>query len=531
MDARTTPTPATRAAPGTSSGNSPGHRCSLLWHDGRIPAEDDPQPAWFHDLALDQLVASLTAGREFHDLAPLYHRHLLTSEAVIHRQDAMRDIEAEGTAAACEAFATAMRRTRDAFARTEKRYHELQKQRFLLEGLEAYCAGTANLAQALDALPLASEAFLGLRTYVADLLASDGHVALRSEVNAIVADLAAVHYDVRVYGGGFRVERHAGEHDQGAEVEELFAKFRQGDQGKRPGETRDAPQLNAIEEQILEFVARLHPKLFGRLAAAALGARDAVDRTLVRIDREIQFFLAYREAVAPMRRVGLPFCFPIVTSDKTVRGRAAFDVVLAARLVGEGRPVVTNGFDLHEGERIFLVSGPNQGGKTTFARTFGQMHHLAALGLPVPGLEAKLHLFDAIHTHFEREEQVADRRSKLEDDLVRVRSLLEAATPGSIIILNEIFSSTTLDDAVFLGSEVVRRIVALDGLCVLVTFLDELVGLSPTIVSAVSTVVPEDPARRTFEVVRRPADGRSYALSVAEKYRLTFAELSERLRF
>ena len=159
------------------------------------------------------------------------------------------------------------------------------------------------------------------------------------------------------------------------------------------------------------------------------------------------------------------------------------------------------------------------------------MHHLASLGLPVPGSTATLHLADAVLTHFEREESVADRRSKLEDDLVRVRDLLGAATSASVIVLNEIFSSTTLDDAVFLAGEVLRRVVALDVLCVLVTFLDELVALSPTIVSAVSTVVPDDPARRTFEIVRRSADGRSYALAIAEKHRLTYAALSDRLHF
>jgi DNA mismatch repair protein MutS len=523
-----------RSEPGAAPLRGHGPFPSLLFGGPpptRGAAGPDTDGSFARDLNLDQIVAAVAGDREERDLITrvLFDR-LHDADAVHYRQEVFRDLEDTALFAEVQHFAHLIGEVRAHLRQLPKMLYRYQREGWLCDAAAIYCNAVRSLADYLVSAKIRSRALLAFREYLASYVASAGFAALVSDTTDQKDALGRIRYTTRIRGGRVDVTRYQEEADYSAAVLATFERFKQGAVKDYLIRYRTRPGMNHVAAQILDLVARLFPEEFAALDEYCRQHEGFLDEGIRRADQELQFYLAYLDHIRPLRAAGLAFCYPEVSAAaKDVHATDTFDLALAHKLVTGRKPVVTNDFCLQGRERIFVVTGPNQGGKTTFARAFGQLHHLAAVGCPVPGSAARLFLPDRLFTHFEREEDLARMSGKLEDDLIRIGEILRAATGSSIVIMNEIFTSTTVHDARFLGTKLLTKIMRLDALCVYVTFIDELASLGEQVVSMMSTIVPDNPAERTFKVIRKPADGLAYALAIAEKHDVTYDRLRNRL--
>jgi hypothetical protein len=488
-------------------------------------------PAFFTDLGLDQIVAAVLKGKEEYELEKYYREPLTSADAILYRQAALHDIERPGLQAKLAIFAQRMHTMRERLLQVEKRHNPIQRWRWFLDIVFQYCQTIRTLADHLQGADLQSLAFSKMREHVLDFAASDRFIKLTEESRSITDQLAALRYNILIDGLHVTINPPGGEPDYGREVQAAFANF-QSPTNKTFDFERDASlDVDGVEARILEKVAGLYPEPFVALMNFFEAHQVFRDPAIDAFDREVQFYISYLAYIAPLKKAGLHFCYPTPSeTDQAETVENSFDVALATKLQRNHALPITNDYHLAGPERIIVVSGPNQGGKTTFARTFGQLHYLGALGLPVAATTATLFVPHKYFTHFERTERMTSLRGKLQDDLIRVHEILAAATPKSLIIINEIFASTTLADALFLSRKIGGTIIDLDVLCVWVTFIEEVASLGKSVVSMVSAVEADNPERRTFKILRQPANGLAYAMSIARKYRLTRDAVKERIQ-
>ncbi|WP_433598132.1 MutS-related protein [Nocardia sp. CA-135953] len=500
---------------------------SILWGGGGQNSAVAVGADTVADLNMDQIF--VLTGATKHEAA--HRRPLRDLELVHYRQQVFIDLRDDAVRAVFEVFVAGMNSVRKHRERWQKLRNPQQRDRCQLDAEMLYCRTVLDLHTALGELPLSANGFQEWRRWLADHVDGTDFRALMADGARVRAGLDSVRYTVRVAGRQLVIDRFDDQPDYSDVIAAAFARFAVDDNLDRQRFTEPWPDMNEVEEQVIALVAEQHPKVFGQLEAHARRHQNFIDPVIDRFQIELQFYLDYLWLVRHLDEHGLPFCIPEVTTGfRGMYAEDAYDAALAPQLIREQTPLVRNDFRLDGAERVLVVTGPNQGGKSTFARMCGQLAYLAALGCPVPAARARVPLTDNVFTHFVREDDVSDPDGGLARELARLHDILARISEHSLVVLNESLSTTTVGDATRLGSEVLRQIIERGAVAVYVTFLEELADLGPEVVSMVAGVEPGDDALRTFRIARRPPDGLAHAAVVAQRHGLTYDAIRARVR-
>ena len=481
-------------------------------------------PSFYRDLNIIQILDKIEKrwGRSVRR----FYRYLPANrETEDYRRSVFSDVKKDPVYGALMKFVADMEEVSQIRGEKEKAVDPLQKAVWLIREIECYCDAYELLGKELGASGLSSEGMQTLRDVIGAYIKSAEYRGMREQTSALLEEIRSMRF-VLTYDRD-RISVSLGEVPGDGAYEEMVRKAFGGEKKTLSNPFIINPYITEFEKQCLDILKKKKPEFFKKLKAVASANADYRKKVLDRFEKEIVFYLSFRTLELEMEGLGYCFAAPGTEEDAPMRAEGLYDLALAITATADDRDVISNDFIYEEGDRFFVLTGPNQGGKTTFARSLGQLVYFTKIGLDVPARSANVHYFTGLQTHFSVEESIETGRGKLKEELVRLVPMMNERMKKGFVVINELFTTAASYDAIIMGKKVLGHFLGLGCMGIYVTHLKELTDKAEGIVSLRAML--DENGIQTFKISRGEADDVPCAENQVNKYRLTYKQLKERL--
>lgn len=411
--------------------------------------------------------------------------------------------------------------------------------------IELYVQAVDTLAGGLSAVvsESLSPAFRALTDRITDLAASDGYQSLKARL----ADLSSHVHEVKSVTVGVNLDAacrpteagvislNAEPFKSGRLLDKILRMSFKNDAmtciapltplGKKQSENRQEA-LSGAFKGALEDVFRSSVK-----AWRAIVGDYVLDNTdfLLKLLPEIEFVSRVSALEKRLTDAGYPLTTPVLRpmAEKAFDARGLYNPDVALRI---DEKVVANDLTFDDSARIYVLTGPNRGGKSVITCAVGLAQAMTALGMRVAAKSLTVSPVDGIFTHFPEGAEDTIDKGRLGEECARLREIFEEVTGDSMILLDESLSSTGAFEASYIAAEILTGFAVVGCRGIFSTHLHELASAVPEIneracaeggVRIDTLVAGIEEGRRSFLIKRARPDGRSYARDIAEKYGLS----------
>ena len=259
---------------------------------------------------------------------------------------------------------------------------------------------------------------------------------------------------------------------------------------------------------------------------------------LLKLLPEIEFVSRAAELLTRLStHPGCSICYPELApmADKRFESVGLYNPRVALAIDDE---IVTNDLSFDDEARIYVLTGPNRGGKSVITVALGAAQAMCQLGLPVPAETCVISPVSGIFTHFPEGADDTIDKGRLGEECARLKEIFDSADENTLILLDESLSSTGAYEASYIASEILSAFAVMRCRGIFSTHLHELAASVPDInersmkqggIRLDTLVAGIEEGQRSFKIYRAKPDGKSYARDIADKYGLSFENLMERM--
>jgi DNA mismatch repair ATPase MutS len=554
--------------------NSPAP-ISLLWPND-VSSDAAPQSNLAADLNLRPLLRAIALTPQYED----HTRNLLLTlttdpDTIAYRQAILADLRRTPSLVAqftesleaiqtLEAYLTAPQWNTNRLRQVAWRLSELERY------VDAVVALDAILQSAGDVLQ--SDGLNHLRRHMHQMITGSLFRQLQTELPALTEQIRGIRSitiginldaEMRPISATL-LEANTSPIEDESMFSRIFGFGRSESVRSESGQLHDARFIAGIDESHIElddrnspFMPQLFKDLSDLLDATCQPIIQALQkytqintRFLIALQQDIAFYLGAVAFCEHLQKAGLPLAepeiLPVAAREAHIDGLYNINLGLQYARSNQQRTadIVGNNLDFDADGRIFILTGPNQGGKTTYTQAAGLAQLLFQVGLPVPATHARLSPVDGIYTHFAVEERPNQEAGRLGEEARRLNRIFQHATRHSLVLLNESLASTSASESLYLAQDVVRALRLLGVRAIFATHLHDLAASADEmntntpgdsrIISVVSQVKIDDTSddtsiTRTYVIEPGPPHSKSYAIELAGQYGIGFDQLRRKL--
>ena len=406
-----------------------------------------------------------------------------------------------------------------------------------LRELSVYTAVTEKLASTLHEYEIRSDGLIAIRDELDKTVNNENFAELKRDLDEIRKDLSTV--QGAIIGVNFTSDLDI---DNVSAIEfvpnkivskygivERLTAFRFVDPNEHS--TRKAripdPLLAAIAPK-LQVALKKH---YADILKAFNKYADFDTRSITEMYEGLIFYVAMARFGRGLKDKGYELCFPDISEKKGFEVKGLYNIRLA--IDGE-KDIVKNDFTFSEDERIFILTGPNRGGKTIIEQAIGITSFMAAHGLFVTASSFTGRPFGNILTHFPIDENLTINYGRLGEEAIRIKDIVNNTDENTLILFNETYSTTSATDGVYLSKDLIRVLKEKGAYVIFNTHLHELARDIPEMDkwdgqgNIISIVMERKDGRNTFMLKRAAPDTTSYARNIAEKYGITYEQMTDK---
>ena len=277
--------------------------------------------------------------------------------------------------------------------------------------------------------------------------------------------------------------------------------------------------IAAQDETGMRTLSDLESRGMNGTANALAQSADHIKDFFQMLRAELGFYLGCLNLRDRLMAKGQSVCFPdpvgpAPTSAEHARlsARGLYDASLALSL--EDTRAVGNDMDADR-RQLIMITGANQGGKSTFLRSLGLAQLMMQAGMFVAADSFTASVSTGIFTHFKREEDATMEKGKLDEELARMSVIASQIGPGGLLLSNESFASTNEREGAEIARQVIRALTEAGIRIVFVTHMYDLAG---------RYYAEHDPGTLFLRAERRPDGHRTFRLLPGEPLSTSYGE-------